>query len=113
MDIRGRLEEIVQGGVADDDKTLQKYSRDASIFEVRPQAVVFPQTSDEIKNLVKWVSSNEGMSLTVRSAGTDVNGGPLSFSGGGVVDEPFYKNLGINGSYLPGEPGGFFCEFDY
>jgi len=112
MDIRGRLEEIVQGGVADDDKTLQKYSRDASIFEVRPQAVVFPQTSDEIKNLVKWVSSNEGMSLTVRSAGTDMTGGPLSSSVVVSMTEHFNKILGITDTYARVQPGVYYRDFD-
>ena len=38
----------------DDDATLAKYSRDASIFEVRPRLVIFPKNSEDVQKLVNW-----------------------------------------------------------
>src|SRR3989339_1013870 len=72
-------------GATTDEATIQKYANDASIFEVRPSAVVFPKTIDEIRSLVRFVNERraEGdtkTSLTARAAGTDMSGGPLSES---------------------------------
>ena len=55
-------EEILKffrGEVEDGEETLSKYSRDASIFEVRPKLVLYPLDSEDVKNLVKWVSENK------------------------------------------------------
>lgn len=68
----------------DDEATLSTYSRDASLFLVRPRLVVFPSDANDVKNLVKYVNANKEarpeMSLTGRSAGTDMTGGPLNES---------------------------------
>lgn len=71
---------IIKGEVAADADTLSKYSHDASLFEVRPKAVVFPKDSEDIKNLVKFAADNPPLSLTARSGGTDMTGGPLTES---------------------------------
>jgi FAD/FMN-containing dehydrogenase len=85
------LKKIIHGDVATDDATLAKFSRDYSIFKVRPTVVVSPKDVDEVKALVKFVAAKkaayaagdangENISLTGRSAGTDMTGGPLSQS---------------------------------
>ena len=78
------IKAFFHGDVSSDDATLTQYSRDYSIFKVRPQIVVFPKDVDDVKNLVKFVSqkkaAGENISLTGRSAGTDMTGGPLSQS---------------------------------
>lgn len=82
---------FLRGDVATDNATLAKFSRDYSLFKVTPQAVVFPKDVEDVKNLVKFVSKKkralstgaqggEDISLTGRSAGTDMTGGPLSQS---------------------------------
>ncbi|MEK9180158.1 MAG: FAD-binding oxidoreductase [Patescibacteria group bacterium] len=75
------LKKIISGDIATDDTTLEKYSRDYSIFKVRPQAVVFPRNSEDVKKLVKFATKNK-IPLTARSAGTDMTGGPL---GEGII----------------------------
>ncbi|MDO8574248.1 MAG: FAD-binding protein, partial [bacterium] len=84
MDLKERLQAVIQGEVEDDKKTLARYSRDASLFEVKPQVVVFPKDTDDLKALVKFVAEEKGdgrvISLTARSGGTDMTGGPLSES---------------------------------
>jgi FAD/FMN-containing dehydrogenase len=78
------IKTFFHGDIAVDDATLAKFSRDYSVFKVRPQVVVFPKDVDDLKNLVKFVaekkSKGENISLTGRSAGTDMTGGPLSQS---------------------------------
>ena len=78
------IKQFLHGDVAADDATLTKFSRDYSLFKVRPQVVVFPKDVDDLKNLVQFVTkkkeAGEDISLTGRSAGTDMTGGPLSQS---------------------------------
>jgi FAD/FMN-containing dehydrogenase len=78
------IKEFFRGDVAVDDETLAKFSRDYSVFKVRPEVVVFPRDVDDLKNLVRFVVgkkvAGENVSLTGRSAGTDMTGGPLSRS---------------------------------
>ncbi len=70
------------GDVAADDASLAAASRDYSVFKVKPQVVVFPKDVEDLKNLVEFVKkkkvAGENISLTGRSAGTDMTGGPLS-----------------------------------
>ena len=80
-------EEILKffkGEVEDGEETLKHYSRDASIFDIRPQVVVFPKDSLDVQNLVKWVSENKEkkpeLSITCRCAGTDMSGGSIGES---------------------------------
>lgn len=82
--ISDEIKEFLHGDVAIDDATLTKFSRDYSVFDVRPQMVVFPKDVEDVKNLVKFVTAKkaagETISLTGRSAGTDMTGGPLTQS---------------------------------
>lgn len=70
--------------VADDRQTLTEFSRDTSLFQVTPQAVVFPASGKDVEALVAYVNkhkkNNPDLSLTGRSAGTDMTGGPLNES---------------------------------
>lgn len=113
------VEEIKQffhGDVAVDDETLTKYSRDYSLFKVRPQVVVFPKDVDDVKNLVKFVTQKravgEDVSLTGRSAGTDMTGGPLSQ--GIIVSFTKYFNhiVEIGSDEAKVEPGVYFRDFE-
>jgi FAD/FMN-containing dehydrogenase len=78
------IKEFFHGEVLTDDTTLRKFSRDYSLFKVAPQVVVFPKDMDDLKHLVQFVAkkkaAGENISLTGRSAGTDMTGGPLSQS---------------------------------
>ena len=53
------LKKVVKGDIDYSLETLEKYSRDASIFVVRPQMVVFPKDSNDIKSLVTWVNEQK------------------------------------------------------
>ncbi len=112
------LKKNIGGDVATDNATLEKYSRDYSIFKVRPRAVVFPRDVEDIKKLVKFAtrSANSGqenkISLTARSAGTDMTGGPL---GEGIIldfTKYFNRIKKIGDDYVVVEPGVYFRDLE-
>ena len=75
------IKEFFHGDVAADDITLKKFSRDYSIFKVRPQIVVFPERCRRHKKSGEIRRSEKGCVrerwnrriyvFTGRSAGTD------------------------------------------
>lgn len=119
MSLREEIQSQVEGDVWADVSTLRKYSRDASLFEITPQVVVAPKTSDDIKNLVKYATARNKktkkgprISLTARSGGTDMTGGPLSESI--VLDFlPYFNRIKeINTEYAVTQPGVFYRDFE-
>jgi len=114
MTLKQELQHILKGEVKDSPKVLSEYSRDASLFEVKPRVVVFPKDVEDIKILVKFVSErkNEGLSLVARSAGTDMTGGPLGESI--VVDftKHFKEILDIGEDWVRTQPGVYYRDFE-
>lgn len=82
MALIDEIKKIIKGDIDDNAETLTKYSHDASLFEIKPQAVVFPKDVEDVKALVKFTSQSQfpKLSLTARSGGTDMTGGPLNES---------------------------------
>ena len=116
MDFPQELKNIIKGDVLTDEKTLQEYSHDASLFEVKPQAVVFPKDIEDLKTLVKFVSENKkknpSLSLTARAAGTDMSGGSINDSILVEFNKYFNKTPKINGTIATTEPGVFYRDFE-
>lgn len=72
-------------GDLDDSETAKDfYSHDASLFEVRPQLIVKPKDAKDLEELVGLVAANKAtmphLSVTARSAGTDMSGGAINES---------------------------------
>lgn len=84
MDLKEEIKKFWKGDIEDSEESLAKYSRDASLLEVRPELVLFPKDNEDIKTLVKWVSENKSkypkLALTPRSAGTCMAGGAIGES---------------------------------
>src|SRR3989338_9636348 len=89
MDLKQELQALLKGDVADDENTLERYSKDASLFEVKPRVVVFPKDVEDIKKLVVF-AKEKGLSVTARGGGSDMTGGPLTE--GIVLDTTRYLN---------------------
>lgn len=114
------LKNIIKGEVSSDKKELLVYSRDASIFEVKPQLVVKPKDAEDIKNIVKWVLANKDLSpelsLTARSGGTDMTGGALNDSIILDFTSHFKRILEVSdppaGGFAVVEPGVFYRDFE-
>jgi len=56
MNLEEEIKKFFKGEVVNDNNTLKKYSRDASLFEVRPKLVVYPKDKSDLENLVKFIS---------------------------------------------------------
>lgn len=111
-----QIKSLINGEISVDAADLKKYSRDASVFEVEPQIVVFPKNTDDLKRLVRFVSQNKenepGLSLTGRAGGTDMSGGPLTESI--VLDfTRHFTSIGqIHNRSVIVEPGVYYRDFE-
>jgi FAD/FMN-containing dehydrogenase len=104
-----------QGETKTDEVTLKKHSRDASVFEITPQAVTVPKNSSEIQSLVKFVNENKKnfpeLSLTPRAAGTDMSGGTLTHSIS-ISMEKLNQVISIGKDHAVTQPGVFYRNFE-
>lgn len=110
-----KIKNLIGGELFVDDSGLAQTSRDASIFEVKPNAVVKPRDIEDLKKLVKLVAENKSdnpeLSLTARAAGTDMSGGPLNDSI--IVDfANFNKIIEVGDGYAITEPGVYYRDFE-
>ncbi|MCB9811054.1 MAG: FAD-binding oxidoreductase [Candidatus Nomurabacteria bacterium] len=102
-----------KGDVDDSPRTLEKYSEDTSIFHLQPEVVVYPKDVADLATLIHYTHRHRGqMSLTARSAGTDMSGGPLTTSI--VVDflRYFNKIKQVDEKHATTEPGVFYRDFE-
>lgn len=110
------LRGLFRGDVVSDEELLTRYSRDASLFVVRPTLIVCPRDARDVEILVVAASAAQKagnkISLTARAAGTDMSGGPLTESV--VVDFSRYMNhvRGVEGILGKTEPGVFYRDFE-
>lgn len=112
MALKDDIQKIITGEVLDDEETLKKYSRDSSIFEIKPQLVIYPKNSDDIKSIVNFVNQNKNLSITVRSAGTDMSGAAIGESI--ILDVSKYMNklININEDSSIVQPGMLYKDFE-
>jgi len=78
------IKKQIKGEVSDTVADLEKYSHDASIFEILPKVIVSPKDSEDIRTLVTLVAREKekdpSLSITARSGGTDMSGGAINDS---------------------------------
>lgn len=115
MSLVDELKSLVKGSVDVSPDTLEMASHDASLFAIRPQAVVKVADEHDVSALVTYVSSQKkagvDISLTARAAGTDMSGGPLN---SGIIADMTALNrvIEIGNSFAVVEPGAYFRDFD-
>jgi FAD/FMN-containing dehydrogenase len=97
--------------------TRDFYSHDASMFEMMPQVVLFPKDSKDIQTLVKEVTATkkktkQHISITARSAGTDMSGGAINQSI--IIDMTKHFNLIFEVDKLSAhaQPGVYYRDFE-
>src|ERR1035438_5499315 len=79
------LREIVGSrGVLDSANELMLYEYDGGLQRSTPQAVVFPQTTQQVVDIVKLAAA-EKLPILARGAGTGLSGGAIAISGGIVL----------------------------
>jgi len=116
MDVSEELKKVIKGEVQKDEKTLKKYSEDASLFKIKPRVVVFPRDVEDIKAIVRFVAENKKndptLSMTVRSGGTDMTGGTLTESIVVDVNRHLNQLKEVGDTYAVVEPGMWYRDFE-
>lgn len=110
------LQKIFSGEIETDVATREKYSHDASMFEIVPDVVVAPKDSKDIQSLIGLVNKYKRqipkLSVTARSAGTDMAGGAINDSI--IID--FNRHLTtiheISSVEAHAQPGTFYRDFE-
>lgn len=114
------LAKQLEGEVSEDASEREKYSRDTSLFTRTPSLVVYPKDAHDLSTLVQLVHAakahGEDVSVTARSAGTDMSGGPLTRSIVAVFTKYFTKIESVtettDGGYAVVEPGVYYRDFE-
>ena len=119
-DLKTRISASIKGDVATDSETLSKMSRDTSIFTRTPSLVVYPKDAEDVSVIVKAIAEakthGDDVSITGRSAGTDMSGGPLTHSVLAVFTKYMNHILEVqeegNAGYAITEPGVYYRDFE-
>jgi len=116
-EILDKLNTKIKGDIHLDKDSLKKYSRDTSLFEIEPTAIISPKNVLDIENLVHFVNDNKHdnpeLSLVPRSGGTDMSGGAI---GEGLIVD-FTENINnfeidVVNKIAKSQPGVFFRDFE-
>lgn len=116
QDLKTKLEQIIQGDVVEDEKSLEFYSHDASMLELKPQVAVRPKDSNDIQKLVQFVAKqklqNPELSLTARSGGTCMSGGSINDSI--IIDfSTYFTNIyEVTSKMGHAQPGVHYRDFE-
>lgn len=93
------LNQLIVGNVFDSAEILETYATDRSVLKIKPKFVAFPESTDDIRKLLKFfdqiAAKDIPVSVTPRGAGTDEGGADLS-SGLIISTEKMNKMLEID-----------------
>ncbi|MEX0672856.1 MAG: FAD-binding oxidoreductase [Candidatus Paceibacterota bacterium] len=111
------LRDLIEGEVYDSGEQIDEYSRDWSLFKVVPEIVVFPKSHEDVRKTVSYIAEHKAaqpyLSITGRSAGTDMTGGPLNES---IIlgCTKHLNNFSVDEENLRAtvEPGVFYRDFE-
>ncbi len=82
--MKDKIRTFFKGDIDDSEEALFRHSRDASLFEIKPELVVYPKDADDVASLVRFVSEEKKngahISVTPRAAGTCMAGSSLTDS---------------------------------
>ena len=116
MILKEELAKLVDGELSDSSQELLRCSTDASVFEVKPELVVYPRQAGDLKALVKFVANakidHPALSLTARAAGTCMSGGALNQSI--ILDfTKHFNHLGaVEQERITLEPGVYYRDLE-
>lgn len=116
MNLSQDIKQLIKGEVEDSAETIEKYSHDASLFEVRPELVAFPKDAEDVKAAVKYAADhkkkNPKLSITARSGGTCMSGGSINDS----IILDFNRHINQIFEITPEsghvQPGAFYRDFE-
>src|SRR3569833_279801 len=114
--IGGLKQKKFKGEIDNSQQTLEFYSHDASLFELKPQLVVFPKDTADLEALVATAgqlkSTMPHLSLTARSAGTCMSGGAINDSVVVDINRHFNKIESVSEYTAHAQPGVFYRDFE-
>ena len=58
-DLAKDVSSLIKGDVSETLKAKKEFSHDTYLFEVKPDLIVYPKDTNDIKKLVKYVSENK------------------------------------------------------
>lgn len=115
-ELKTRLVNALRGDVVDDDASRATYARDTSVFMRTPELVVYPKDAEDVASLVRAVAAakKDGISasVTARSAGTCMSGGPLTDSVVAVFTKYVNHVIEVGDGYAVTEPGVYYRDFE-
>lgn len=102
--ISKELQPKISGEIVFDNATLEEYSTLHCIYKIRPLAVVYPKSVEDIQHTVRFCAANE-IALIPRGGGTGLVGQAVGL--GIIVDLSKYMNaiLGIENTLLHVQAG--------
>ena len=110
------LQRVFKGGILTHRKDLLEHSHDASIYEIIPQAILEPKDTNDVKHLVLFVNEHKAdypsLSITARSAGTDMSGAAIGNSLILSMTKHFSHIGSLSGNLLHAQPGVFLRDID-
>ncbi len=114
QNLKEAVQSLVTGEVDDSPATRLIYSRDASIFQLEPELIVYPKTVDDLRKLVYFAnhSKTKKISLTPRAAGTDMSGGVLTDSIILDMMRHFNRVGPVVGDSVTVQPGVYYRDFE-
>jgi FAD/FMN-containing dehydrogenase len=105
-----------EGDIDTSDESREFFSHDASLFELVPQAVVSPKNAADVRRLIAAVNESRGdipdLSLTARSAGTDMSGGAITESVVVNFRKYFTKIQEVTETTAHVQPGVLYRDFE-
>jgi len=105
-----------KGDINDSPEAREFYSHDASMFELRPELVVMPKDDADVQKLIGLVAASKPhmphLSVTARSAGTDMAGGAINDSI--IVDfKKYFTHVEhVTDDEARTQPGVFYRDFE-
>lgn len=106
----------LKGEVLLDEATIKEYSRDASIFEIKPEVVIAPAGVLDIQKIVTFVNAaketDPGVSITPRAGGSCMSGGALNTSIILDFKKHFNHLIELGSDYAIAEPGMYYRDFE-
>jgi len=105
-----------KGEMDDSLESRDFFSHDASLFELRPELIVSPLDSKDVQALVKTIAKERknqpNLSVTARSAGTDMSGGAINDSVIANFNKHFTKIESVSATAAQVQPGVFYRDFE-
>jgi FAD/FMN-containing dehydrogenase len=105
-----------EGDIDDSVQTRDTYSHDASMFELMPQLILFPKNKEDVERIIATTLEHKAhipnLSLTARSAGTDMSGGAINDSVIIDFNRYFNKVESVTEHTAQTQPGVFYRDFE-